>query len=157
MLETKIDKLIEEGVAAIEEAVHRNHPHLNKEWAQRMGQQGTLFDQDVKAIQKNRSELAAAIRKSRARRDSFRDTQKKTEDTPYVYEGNRAKLAGSQPFLKREAAWSDNNARAISQSGEKRGGDRAALQTSELGYLNDVSKRIKRAGEAPRIVKSNKK
>jgi len=67
MLEAKIEKLIEESVAAIEEAVHRNHPHLDKSI---LGRDKLSFMHDE--IKKNRNELAQKIKEGRRFRDADR-------------------------------------------------------------------------------------
>jgi len=68
MLEQKIEKLIEEAIQEIEEAVHRNHPHLDK---RKIGS-----GLEANEIRRNRNKLAADIRKERSAIDQYKDSAK---------------------------------------------------------------------------------
>lgn len=145
MIEHKIQKLIEEALHAnggIYDKKFLNVPHMAEEFA------------------RNRGELAAAIRSARQTRDEYRNLQKQTINSPYVRDGNKMRVAAPQDYLTKEANYHDNNARAMSQTGEKRGGDRALERVKQMSDLNfrkgDLGKGRDRIENNPRVVSARR-
>ena len=123
---------------AIVEAVHANHPHLNKS---RFKDKNLTYSAG-KEIEKNRSALADNIKRMRSSRDNARK-----EDTTMV-----KSFLLTSPELKeiknRDANFKDNEARAKSQTG-------GFGSANELKHFDD-QKYMRIMRNVPRIISSAK-
>ena len=129
-MQINIKQLILEGYSydEITEAVHANHPNLNK----RLLKDPATSYKEGKEIEKNRKELRDDIKHSRSMRDDLRKLDTMGKETA------------------KDANYWDNDARGKSQTA----GD-SALLSEELRPLN-FSKTDKILRNVPRIISSAK-
>ena len=135
-MQLNIKRLILEGYSyeEITEAVHANHNHLSK----KLFKDPNLSYKEGKQIEQNRKVLADDIRHSRRQRDDLRKS---------VVDGGSIDQKRER---NQEANWSDNNARARSQTGGK-----FASDTEEnKGFANQ--KLGKMIHSLPRVISSAK-
>lgn len=139
-MKIEIKKALLEGYSleAIVEAVHANHPNLNKKHFK----DPNLSYKEGKQIEQNRKRLADEIKVSRKYRDGFRKLS-----------SNQEKARGNDDALQFEkyANHNDNIARALSQTGGN-----GSFRTKELNGV-DFSKRDKIMKSTPQIISSAKK
>jgi len=107
MIEQKIKRLIEEAMQEIEEAVHRNHPDLDK--------RKTGSGPEANQVRKNRKELADATRAERRERDKLRNN---SGGISGLFKGNQNREI-TKNVNNRNATMADNTARYMSQMGNK--------------------------------------
>ena len=123
---------------AIVEAVHANHPNLNK---RRLKDPTTSYI-DGKTVENNRKKLTNDIKRMRSSRDNARK-----EDTTMV-----KSFLLTSPELKeinnRDANFKDNEARAISQTG-------GFGSANELKHFDD-QKYMRIMRNVPRVISSAK-
>ena len=136
-MKIEIKKALLEGytLEAIVEAVHANHPHLNKS---RFKDKNLTYSAG-KEIEKNRKSLATDIKSMRGLRDDLRK--------------NAADGKGSEHNVRartQEANLFDNNARARSQIGGEGSGRAVELKPF------DFPEAIKIIQNAPRVISSAK-
>ncbi len=139
-MQLNIKQLILEGYSydEITEAVHVNHPNLNKS---RLKDPATSYIEG-KAIENNRKKLSDNIKHSRSMRDGFRKLS-----------SNQEKARGNDDALQFEkyANHNDNIARALSQTGGN--GSVGTKELKEFSY-SEKDKVIK---NVPRIISSANK
>ena len=136
-MQINIKQMILEGYSydEITEAVHANHNHLNK----KILKDPKTSYVEGKKIEQNRKVLADDIRHSRRQRDDLRKS---------VVDGGSIDQKRER---NQEANWSDNNARARSQTGGK-----FASDTEEnKGFANQ--KLGKMIHSLPRVISSANK
>ena len=137
-MKIEIKKALLEGYSleSIVEAVHANHPNLNK---RRLKDPTTSYIAG-KEIEKNRKSLVTDIKSMRGLRDDLRK--------------NAADGKGSEHNVRartQEANLFDNNARAKSQIGGE-----GSIRAVELKHFN-FPEALKTIQNAPRIISSAKK
>ncbi len=139
-MQINIKQLILEGYSydEITEAVHVNHPNLNKS---RLKDPATSYIEG-KAIENNRKKLSDNIKHSRSMRDGFRKLS-----------SNQEKARGNDGAIQFEkyANHEDNIARALSQTGGN--GSVGTKELKEFSY-SEKDKVIK---NVPRIISSANK
>ena len=136
-MQINIKQMIQEGynLEAIVEAVHANHPHLNKS---RFKDKNLTYSAG-KEIEKNRKSLVTDIKSMRGLRDDLRK--------------NAADGKGSEHNVRartQEANLFDNNARAKSQIGGE-----GSIRAVELKHFN-FPEALKTIQNAPRVIASAK-
>ena len=139
-MQINIKQLILEGYSydEITEAVHANHPNLNKS---RLKDPATSYIEG-KAIENNRKSLANEISHLRLQRDGFRKLS-----------SNQEKARGNDGAIQfgKYANHEDNNARALSQTGGK-----SMVYAKELKEFSN-SEKDKIIKNVPRIISSANK
>ena len=122
----------------ITEAVHANHPRLNK----RLLKDPTASYADGKAIENERKKLFNSIKDDR----SYWDKKRKVDTTnvkSFLHNPTELKMLND-----RDANHADNTARAKSQTGGSKNGN-------ELDYFND-KKSLRIMSKVPKIISSVK-
>ena len=122
----------------IVEAVHANHPRLNK----RLLKDPTTSYADGKAIENERKKLFNSIKDDRSYRDKKRKVDTTNVKSP-LHNPTELKMLNN-----RDANHADNTARARSQTGGSRNGN-------ELDHFND-KKSFRIMSNVPRVISSAK-
>ena len=136
-MKIEIKKALLEGYSleAIVEAVHANHPNLNKS---RLKDPTTSY-KEGKEIEQNRKKLANEMRTLRSSRDGFRELSSNPEK---IWKHEEARQ------FEKYAIHNDNSARARSQTGGRTG-----VLPKELKPFNDLES-LKIMKNVPRVISS---
>ena len=122
---------------AIVEAVHANHPQLNK---RRLKDPTTSYT-DGKEIENNRKKLANEMRTLRSSRDGLRELSSNHEKTRMHEEARQ---------FEKYANHNDNSARARSQTGGRTGVLAKEFKNFDIQKMNKIVKNV------PRVISSAK-
>ena len=125
------------SLESISEAIHANHPNLNKS---RLKDPTTSY-KEGKEIEQNRKKLANEMRTLRSSRDGFRELSSNPEK---IWKHEEARQ------FEKYANHNDNSARALSQTGGRTGVLAKEFKNFDIQKMNKIVKNV------PRVISSAK-